>query len=199
MGSIQQSRYDHLLRRTTAQYGGGSKLGEALEDLFPVLEVENTTSELLRATGWKLGASQRFRNPGAGTATRIQLFNPPGSGHLVVITQVLVGSEANDPVTMGPSFDALATLSVAGNQRDTREGVLRETVALNQTEDDALIASSVNIELLATPSFVLTDPNDVAVLAPGTGWRVGSTSVDRSLRVSFFYRERVAEPEELNF
>lgn len=199
MGRIQQSRYDQLLRRTTAQYGGGSKLGEALEDLFPVLEVENLPSELLRAVGWKLGAGQLVVTPAANTRAVIQIFNPPGSGHFVVVTSILFSVTAAAEVRMGPSFDALATTSNPGQQRDTRAGVLRNTVALIQEEDDALVSTLISNRALAQAPVQYTDPNDIAVLAPGTGWRLTTAADDIILLVSFLYRERVAEPEELNF
>jgi len=199
MGRIQQTRYDNLIRRTTDQYGGGSKVGEALEDLFPVIDVENTPSELLRATGWKLGAGQSSQVPAAATRAAIQLFNPAGSGHLIVLTSVTVSVNTAGPLTSGPSFTALATTSTPGQQRDTRAAVLAETVGLIQEQDDGLVANLFSPFLAANVIFVQTDPNDIAVLTPGTGWRVSTNADDITLRVSFLWRERVANPAELNF
>jgi len=199
VGEIQQGRYDHLLRRTTAQVGGGSKVGNALEDLFPVLEVENCPSELLRAVGWTLGAGQSDQLPAAGTRAAIQIFNPAGSGHLVVVTKVAVSTSAAAGIAQGPSFDALVTTSTAGQQRDTRATVLRQTVALIQEQDDGLVANLYFLFVSANVTHILEDPNDVAVLSPGTGWRITTIANDIRLRASFLYRERVAEPEELDF
>lgn len=199
MGEIQQGRYDRLLRRTTAQVGPGSKVGNALEDLFPVIEVENTPSELLRATGWKLGAGQSARVPAAGLVAAIQLFNPAGSRHLITLTSVFVSVSAATNIASGPSFDALTRSSIPGQQRDTREGELRETVGLIQDEDSGAVANILQIFGLANILIPLTDPNDIAVLAPGTGWRLAAQTIDIALRVSFLWRERVAEPEELDF
>jgi len=199
MGRIQQSRYDHLLRRTTAQYGGGSKVGEALEDLFPVIEVENTTSELLRTTGWKLGAGQISITPAIGTRAAIQLFNPVGSGHLVVLTGIIFSSATSTEVRGGPSFAALTDTSTPGQQRDTRNGVLTRTVALIQEEDDGLVSNLINIRTASQVTQTISDPNDIAVLTPGTGWRMTTLGIDILLRMAFFYRERVGQPEEFNF
>jgi len=199
VGEIQQGRYDRLLRRTTAQVGPGSKVGNALEDLFPTIEVENTPSELLRAVGWTLGAGQSIIVPAAGTKAVIQLFNPPGSGHLITLTHLMVSVSVNGSINMGPSFAALTGTSTAGQQRDTRDEVLSETVGLIQEQDDALIANLQNVILLLNQTFQITDSNDIAVLAPGTGWRLGAAAIDVALRISFLWRERVAEPEELSF
>jgi len=199
MGRIQQARYDHLLRRTTAQYGGGSKVGEALEDLFPVLEVERVPAELLRSVGWTLGAGQTTVTPVPGTRAVIQLFNPVDSQNLIVLTSVFFSVTLDGEVSAGPSFDALTGFSIPGQQRDTRVGVLRNTVGLIQEEDDALVANLLNFRMEAQITQAVSDQNDIAVLAPGTGWRLRAFAVTVSLRVSFLYRERVAEPEELNF
>ena len=199
MGEIQQGRYDRLLRRTTAQVGPGSKVGNALEDLFPVLEVENTPSELLRAVGWKLGAGQIARTPAAGTRTVIQLFNPAASRHLIVLTSLVVSTGTSATIQSGPSFAPLTRQSIPGQQRDTRDGVLIQTVGLIQDEDNALVANLLNFIAPAGINFLINDANDIAVLAPGTGWRLTTDANDIPLRVSFLYRERVAEPEELDF
>jgi len=199
VGAIQQTRYDRLLRRTTAQYGGGSKLGEALEDLFPVMEVEDTPSELLRATGWILGAGQGNRAPAVGTKASIQLFNPAGSGNLVVLTDLFIGMAATTRCASGPSFSALTRASTPGQQRDTRNGELRRTVGLIQDEDDGLVSNLLNVQVIANETLHVQGHNDVAVLAPGSGWRVTTAVDDVTLRLSFFWRERVAQPEELDF
>ena len=199
MGEIQQGRYDRLLRRTTAQVGPGSKVGNSLEDLFPTLEVENTPSELLRAVGWKLGGGQTIRVPAAGLRAAIQLFNPAGSQHLIVLTGIIVSVTPISSITSGPAFAVLTRASIPGQQRDTREGVLMETVGLIQDEDNGAVANIQNFVAPANTNILLSDPNDIAVLAPGTGWRLTTAAVDIQLRVSFSYRERVAEPEELDF
>lgn len=199
MGEIQQGRYDRLLRRTTAQVGPGSKVGNALEDLFPMLEVESVPAELLRAVGWKLGAGQTTRTPAAGLFSAIQLFNPADSQHLFTLTRMIITVGTATTVQMGPSFTALTRASIAGQQRDTRETVLSETVGLIQDEDSGAVANLTSVFMQANTPFTLEDQNGIAVLAPGTGWRARTASIDVPLRIAFFWRERVAEPEELDF
>jgi len=164
-----------------------------------MLEVENTPSELLRAVGWILGAAQGNRAPAAGTKATIQLFNPVGSGHLIVLTDLFIGMASTTRCASGPSFSVLTRSSIPGQQRDTRDGELIQTVGLIQDEDDGLVSNLLNVQVIANETLHIQGQNDVAVLAPGTGWRVTTAVDDVTLRLSFFWRERVAEPEELDF
>jgi len=199
MGRIQQTRYDELLRRTTAQYGGGSKVGEALEDLFPVIELENTTIELLRACKWIMGMASAVQTPAAGKRAGIAIFNPVGSGQLLVLTSAWIRLGASGVFNCGPIFAALPTASVAGVERDTRDGQIEPTVGLMQTSSDVTQSAFLRINGLSTESYKLSDSNGLGVLAPGTGWQVSADTVDISLSIGFMWRERVAQPEELNF
>jgi len=199
MGRIQQGRYDELLRRTTAQYGGGSKLGEALEDLFPVIDVESLPMELLRACKWHFGQTAITIIPQVGTVATIQLFNPVGSSRLAVITKVILNATAITTVVFGPSFTTLTDSVSLGAQRDLRDGVIRGTICLMQEEDDATPSLFGRIIVPALASVQMDDPNGIAVLAPGTGYRFAVNAVTLGLTVTFFWRERVALPEELDF
>lgn len=192
-------RYDRLLRRTTAQVGPGSKVGEALEDLFPVLEVENAPAELLRASGWKLGMGRAAVTSAVGTTPAVQLFNPANSGMLIVLTDLWLSTLATIQLQFGPVFVALATTSVAGAERDTRAGAIAPTVGRIQTEDDGTASAFGIMRMLANTPQHLYDQNGLAVLAPGTGFIVTSGSTAVSLEAGFMWRERSAEPEELDF
>jgi len=199
MGRIQQTRYDELLRRTTDQYGGGSKVGEALEDLFPVIEVENAPIELLRATGWNMGMGFVDRTSAVAETNVQQLFNPIGSGHIIVITGCYITVSATGSVNFGPSFTALADGSIGGAQRDLRAGVIRVTVGLTQREDNATASLFGRIIATANIPFKLEDQNGVAVLAPGTGFRIATLGTNVTMKTSWIWRERIALGPELNF
>lgn len=199
MGNINQGRYDRLLRRTTAQVGPGSKVGNALEDLFPTLDVENVPGELLRASGWILGCGRTDRTSAIGTTNVQQLRNPPGSGQLITLTSVYISSNSNTAITWGPSFTALTDASVPGAQRDTRDGSIEPTVALLERQD-AGVASAFGIAIVsANTPLHLFDPNGLAVLAPGGAFRLATAGTNIRLAVGWMWRERVAEPEELDF
>jgi len=199
VGKILQGRYDRLLRRTTAQVGFGSKVNEALEDLFPTLDVEQAPMELLRASGWRFGMGLAAAAAAVGTTNSQQLFNPAGSGLLMVLTRVIITPDTAGVIEFGPSFTALTDASVAGVERDTRAGQIEATVGLLQQQDDGTSSAFGVIRGLAnTPTF-FDDPNGLAVLAPGSGFRITQLTTGITLRTSYFWRERVAEPEELDF
>ena len=199
MGKILQGRYDRLLRRTTAQVGFGSKVGEALEDLFPTLDVEQAPMELLRAAGWKFGMGSRAATSAAGTFGSHQLFNRVGSGHLIVLTGLYITNAGADIMLFGPSFTQLVDSQGGGAERDTRAGVLSPTVGVTQEEDDGAPSLFGAVRVESNVTFKMEDPNGLAVLAPGTGFRLSGSALAQTLRTSWFWRERVAEPEELNF
>jgi len=199
MGDINQGRYDRLLRRTAAQVGPGSKVSNALEDLFPVIEVEDAPMELLRASGWIFGMGQIQRTAAAATENAQQLFNPPGSGRLMVLTSLQMMCTVLTTLTYGPTFVALADASVAGAERDTRAGRIEATVGLMQREDDGTASLFGVSRKLANTPFEMSDQNGIAVLAPGSGFVVHAATAALTVFTSWQWRERVAEPEELDF
>jgi len=199
VGNINQGRYDHLLRRTTAQVGPGSKVGNALEDLFPTLDVENAPMELLRASGWVFGTGFLAEVPSAGNNAAIALFNPADSGHLVVCTTININGPSAVDVMIGPIFTALASVNLPGAQRDTRAGAIAQTVARLQSDENATSSAFLRIPIVANVNTQLTDIDGYYVLAPGSGMQVFANTVDITIRAGFLWRERVAEPEELDF
>jgi len=199
VGRILQGRYDRLLRRTTAQVGFGSKVTEALEDLFPTLDVESLPMELLRASGWHFGSGVVDRTSAVATTNVQQLFNPPGSGLLMTITSLFINVGTLGSVSWGPGFVALADASVPGAERDLRALSIAPTVGLLQREDNGTPSTFGRTVIPASTTLQIVDPNGVAVLAPGTGWLVSTLGTNVNMKTSWQWRERVAEPEELNF
>jgi len=85
------------------------------------------------------------------------------------------------------------------DHRDTRSGLGGGTTALLLQESSAGgIPTTWGIELLANTPFHLQDQNGIVVLAPGSGITFNTAETNRTLLVSFFWRERAAEPSELN-
>lgn len=199
MGRIQTGTFDNLIRRLYSIKGGGSELSETLGDVFPILDLENLPSELLVLRGWVLGMG-RIINISAVAATNVhQLFNPPGSGKLVVVTSLRVGTSVASTVNYGPAFTALTDTSVAGTKRDTRARSLKPTTSLLQEEDSAPVSAFGSVLFPANSVFDLTDRNEVAVLVPGTAFRISEVGTNQTMRTSWMWRERTAEPSELNF
>ena len=198
MTELQQNRYDQLLRRVGDLKGPGSKVNDVLQELFPTIDVENVPGELLFLMGTRIGWAATSKVPTAGKKTGIQLFNPEGSGQLITISSVIVSTAGVTEISYGLTVIALATNTDIPRLRDSRVPLTPGGSAELRTSPDAIAPLSGRFRLLAHNSFQIIDPNSVCVLAPGTGLTfVGG--IDVNIFISFNYRERIAEPSELNF
>jgi len=196
---LQQDRYDKTIRRAGAIIGPGSKVSEVLTELFPMFDVENLPPELFILGGTKLSF-------GGGTITAIaaefpkaQLFNPVGSGKLVTITSVIAGCNGN--TTMRWGLSGVQFLPVVSSQtiRDTRSLVPEQPIAqVSQQSSGAQANATGQVNILGNVALYLTDPNGIAVLAPGTGFEIGADLVVSRLKYTFYWRERQALQSELN-
>jgi len=199
VSELQQNRYDQLLRRIGDLKGAGSKVSEVLEDLFPTIEVENVPSELLALSGWRLAWQSTERPASVGDQSASQMFNPADSG--VIMSVTLIGlrvSVTGNFVQMQIVDTPLTTASTNGLFRDSRFGVPRSTVAEFRSEDGVPTGGGPRL-LVTSGQLLLLDPNGIAVLTPGSGLQVGTVNLNTQLTVNYFWRERVAEPSELNF
>jgi len=194
---LQQNRYDQLLRRVGDLKGPGSKVNDVLQELFPTLDVENVPGELLILMGTRIGMAATSKAPTAGKKSGIQLFNPLGSGHLITISSVTLAPTGTTNIVWGLTTTALATNTGIPRLRDTRPGTNQRGVSELRTSPDVVSLVGGNIRLIANTTLILADLNSVCVLAPGTGIQFSATA-DISFSCGFFYRERIAEPSELN-
>lgn len=199
MGRVQTGAFDNLIRRLYSIKGGGSELSETLGDVFPILDLENLPSELLLLRGWVLGMGRIANTSAIATNNAHQLFNPAGSGLLVVLTSLRLTANDAQIVNFGPAFTALVTTSVAGAWRDTREAVIKATTSLLQEEDNGTASTFGSIELVSGVTFQMSDPNGLAVLLPGTAFRITDQTTNKVLRSSWMWRERPFEPSEVSF
>jgi len=195
---LQQNRYDQLLRRVGDLKGPGSKVNDVLQELFPTIDVENVPGELLFLMGTRIGWAATSKNATAGKKAAIQLFNPADSGQLITITSVIISSNNASTITWQLETTALATNTGIPRLRDTRVGIGPNGSAQLRTNPDHVAVSSGSLILLGATPYRITDDNSVSVLSPGSGLTVvGDT--DSLIRCTYFYRERIAEPSELNF
>jgi len=193
---LQQNRYDQLLRRVGDLKGPGSKVNDVLHELFPTLDVENVPGELLFLMGTRIGWGAASKAPTAGKKSGIQLFNPVGSGHMVTISTVVLSTASATQMSWGIVTIALATNTGIPRIRDSRAGTGPGGISELRTSPDAVALTNGQLRLASNTSFLLTDPNAVCILFPGTGMSVvGST--DDVIAATFNYRERVIEPSEL--
>ena len=197
---LQQTRYDQLIRRVGAIVGPGSKVSEALSELFPVIDVERVPGELLilGQTNLCLGSSTVLG--AAGETPRIQLFNPAASGKLISISTCIISSLQSQEIRFATTTTALTTGVGTEVFRDRRlsatgrpSGQIRTDSTVARTDANGAFRTLAN-----SPRF-LEDLNTVAVLPPDTGFEVGAVDFATQIWVTFFWRERVAEQSELLF
>ncbi len=199
---LQQNRYDVLLRRVGDLKGPGSKVAEVLAELFPTFDVETRLAELAILSGVNIctGGAQ-LADAGVGLANRLQVFNPANSGILCTITRVtFAATTSGDIIRMATANTAVGVGLGLQRFMDTRRPFTGLPVCfIAQQQDAALTDADVIYVALQSETNTLDDPNGLAVLAPGFGFTVGNSALDIGLTAQFWWRERPAEPSEVNF
>lgn len=199
-GELQQNRYDQLIRRVGGIIGPGSKVSEALSELFPVIDVERVPGELMLLMGTHLCFGSILTTGAAGQSARNQLFNPANSGKLIAVSSVLISSTNNQTIRYSTTEVALATPGATEKFRDTRlNQTTLPTGQIRSTSSVATTAGNGRFRIIANERILLTDPNAVAILGPGSGFEVGAEAQATSILVTYNWRERVAEQSELSF
>jgi len=200
VANINQNRWDQLVRRVAGLIGPGSKVNNTIGDLFPMLDVENLPAELYLLSGTRLAVGGVAQVGAAGEVARIQLFNPADSGLIVTLTSAVITTSATERVRFVQTITPESTLSAVQRFRDTRLGTLTlPTGQVRSASDAAVFAGTAEWVQPASIPFVLTDPNGLIVLAPGTGITFTAVTLATTLRAFFYWRERVAEASELQF
>jgi len=197
---LQQARYDQLVRRVGALYGGGSKVTEVLPELFPVLDLENLPMELRLLAGWRSAMIAVQRLAGVGDVVSANLFNPVGSGIIAVVERVFWRLNATDDVNITIVQSQLSGGFTKGLFRDSRLGGDRLSTLGATTQTGV---ATTGILTLVSPADVLhrlEDDRGLFTLSPGNGLQIGYKVVtNKLLVVNFMWRERTAEQSELNF
>lgn len=199
MTELQMNRYDALLRRVGDLKGPGSKVSEVLTELFPVLDVERVPGELLALSGTVIAHGGMALTAGGSTSARGQILNPAGSGKLMTVTRCVFGSDTTDSFRFAVTSTVLSAGIGVESPRDSRFGLT--TQPSGQIRQEALLALSdatYQIRNLANTADMIEDDNGLAVLAPGSSFEVGMGAQAVTLIAAFWWRERVAEPSELN-
>jgi len=199
VSELQQSRYDRLVRRAGGLIGPGSKVSDALSDLFPVIDVENMPGELLRLMETKLliGGTQFAAT--AGNTTSIQVFNPADSGNLVVVSTAYVSGTSADNYVAGVSVAEFGTFVQRMVSRDTRGTKIIQGVAQIKTTSGVAFSSAgaLTWRSVANSTHTLDDANGVAILFPGTGFFVQKFTNASIMNCGFLVRERPFLQSEL--
>ncbi len=198
MTELQQNRYDQLLRRVGDLKGPGSKVNDALTELFPTIDVENVPLELLFLSGTRI--AQGFSNigPTAAVLAASSLANPANSGQLVRLKRVAVFSDTAQLISAGPTTTLLAGNGVK-RLTDTRSGIALSPTADIETETRAtVVANFFHVRVDGINTVFWSPADGICVLAPATSYAFTANVVNTSLEVSYEWEERVAQPSELN-
>lgn len=195
---VQQTRWDRLIRRVAGSIGPGSRVGETLSELFPVLDVESVPGELLILAGTRLCWQSTERPPLVGSFSVSQLQNPVDSGSIVTVTRIEVMADIDHILNMEVT-DTFLGATTAGLFRDGRLGTGRETTAKVSSLDGVATGGGIHEHLLAGVRTVFEDVNALVTLGPGQALQVGTGTQDLRLTTNYFWREREAQPSELQF
>lgn len=198
---LQTARYDNLVRRLGGLLGPGSKVTETLSELFPVVETENLPAELLFLGGWITGMNTAVVAATVGEASRVQVFNPAGSGKIAVVTDVFLQNIDGNPNVINFQINEtiFSPAPVTGITRDTHAGFAVGTALATGGLNTGNTPQAGLLFLEPLVTFHMHIENGICVLAPGSGLEFGTNVDNQALSATFFWRERVALPSELNF
>jgi len=185
------------VRRVAGIVGGGSQVNDTLNELFPTIDVENVPGELLALANMRLGWVSGALVASPAEFNHHQIFNPVGSGTLVVITQVTYFTAVITDFRFSLFIGALTTLAGNERPRDTRRGILSQLTAQHRTDQSAVTGGlDFKTRNLANTTETIKDENGVSILFPGTGLTITCATVNLASTVSFMWRERAFEPSE---
>jgi len=197
---LQTARYDNLVRRLGGLLGPGSKVTETLSELFPVIETENLPAELLFLGGWITGMGTAIQASTAGETSRLQVFNPAGTGKIAVLTDVHIHSVTAGITEVDWQINSTPFASIfTGTSRDSHVTVPFGTALATGVLATGNTPTAGNFFMPSQQTFHFHIDNGIAVLAPGSGVEFGTALDAKALAATFFWRERVALPSELNF
>lgn len=198
MTELQITRYDALARRTGDLKGPGSKISEILTELFPVFDVENVPAELLLLMGTFLCVGRTAKNGVAAVFQASMLRNPVGSGKIMRLLEVRFSSTTAQEVFAGPTENNYSNL---GTRAILDLRAFAPTTPVGEPRDDEILVAApdfMRIQVNATDDVVLHPPIAQAVLSPNGAFGISTSTLATSLRATYMWLERTAEPSELN-
>lgn len=200
---IQVGRFNAVLQKVLA-IKEGAPAPTLAPEITPAIILENDRPEWYYPGGVRLAGGGTRVGPVIGELPQLQLFNPAGSGILVVVTKVIVSSATAITATefwTGWSRSALPSSSGNKGPRDSRYS---STVSLVPATAELRLTTAVgppslfvilgNHLLPPNPAPITLQPN--VVLDPDSGYTLYSSLSGADFSVSFEWYERALEPEE---
>lgn len=194
---IQVGRYNGILHKLMGMKEGAPS-PQLSGDIVPGIILEADRPE------WKFLAGEHLCMGGlalAGTAAEkgaVELWNPPGSGTLIVIEKIQMTCGTN-PSEFWAGHQGVALASQAGGAYLDSRLNRGSQVTVGQTRfdtDGAVLLTTViyRMHTLARTPLVIDTP---VILTPGNGWAVVCTTDNEPIDVAFSWQERTLEPSEL--
>ena len=202
INQIQGGRWDGLLRRLFP-IKDRSIAPILASELVGQVVVQEWSDELYKLRGDNLACALASRSAVAAELAHCVIRNPAGSNNLVIIEQIWVAVSTAMLVIMAREGPALVVgfAPVATTFRDSRSGTVTaigETVATVATLSNAVGQGGNGFAVAPIPASPGVQFDLPMVLAPGSGLIVRGATVNSTLRMTFLWRERIAEPSELN-
>lgn len=199
MTELQQNRYDQLMRRVGDLKGPGSKVNDALSELFPTIDVERVPPELLILGGTDACYAAVTITAAVAQFATSSIFNPVDSGKIITVTSFLAGTKINTDLFWGRRNTELSSGLGVQRFKDSR----RPFTSLPSAAISILSAATsgdIDGRTIVEPdvSRYIQDIDSLAILSPGFGFQVAMASSNARLDVTWNWRERAAEPSELN-
>lgn len=196
---VQQTRWDRMIRRVSGSIGPGSRVSETLSELFPVIDVERAPPELLALGGTHMAMGFTSETAIAAVFQHSQVFNPVDSGNLIVLLSLVI--ESNGAFVGMGLIDGAFTTNNPNNVGFVDGRLFGDPVPVGQVRDET--AGAIGPEHYQIPFGVFgvthfAPPKAIAVLSPGIGFQVHTTTVNRTLTCSYTWTERPAEESELS-
>jgi len=199
MSELQINRWDRLVRRLGNIVGARSIVTTALEDVFPVLDMENMPLENKVLAGSFAANASTVLAASALNFSLIELFNPDGSGILVTLEQVIM-STSGDEVRFTVDLNARGIEDSIKAYRDIRRTAppVCQVRSLQQVAN--LASPTIRVRPAATlkTTTLSNNGNDLFVFPPGTGISAQTDGINEGLTITWLWRERIFEASELN-
>jgi len=200
LNQIQSGRWDELLRRlfpvkdrTIAPVLASELVGQVV--------VQNWEPELYVLRGERLAIGTATQTAVAAEFPHTQLFNPAGSGNLLIVDEIWLRSPSN--LLYDLAFQDVVTVgftNVGSSFRDTRLGVasvVGTTVGVLSVDTNVALTGGATVGRYNSEGLRSSVVKPKIILGPGTSLIVRGLTVNTTMSITYLWRERIAEPSEL--